>query len=100
MNKVPDVNWKRIKPNEQLVCEDVMPRDLRRLASEMVIQAFWDLYRVSVPIERKISAFLFLTDPDAFEMWADWAGTIYDDPYTILTRPRREIMKLLKARHA
>jgi len=64
----------------KLIDDNVLPSDLRRFASVMIIQAFTDL-RDRDPL-KQIDALLWLTDEYEFEFWSD-AADFNPDPYKL-----------------
>ena len=66
-----------------VICEDVMQKDLRQLATCVVLQALEDAKHAR-GIERKLDAALWLTGPD-ISWWCEWAGMPFADPFEILT---------------
>lgn len=95
VNVVPNINFDGLEPGELLVCSVVMKRDLRRLASAVILEAIRSLVKKGVSFEDQLDAFMFLTGPD-LEVWQDWAGMRYMDPYEVLTRPRQETIKIIR----
>lgn len=63
LTPVPDVSFDHVRPDEVLVCEDVLPVNLRRLAAATITQAIREL--TGRDLVRAIDAALWLTDNDA-----------------------------------
>jgi hypothetical protein len=76
-------NLDTLDPNEPLIFEDVPPANLRSLASAIVIQAIRDITTNKNTLSKKMKALAWLASPD-FEVWADWAGMPYLNPYKLL----------------
>jgi hypothetical protein len=91
-------DFERIQPGEQLISEDVAPASLRALAASVISQAWRELVNKGTDLEQQAEAFLFVTGP-SLEIWADWAGMEYPDPYMVLPR-LGEVKKTLRRRYA
>ena len=70
-----DINFDELDPNEPLICEDVMPRDLRALAAQVINQAVRDLIDKRKPPDQRIAALFWLAGPE-LQAWSDFADVV------------------------
>ena len=72
-----------MKQQPVIICEDVMTKDLRQLATVTILQALEDAKK-SRKIEQRLDAVLWLTGKDA-PWWLEWAGMSHSDVWKMLT---------------
>jgi hypothetical protein len=75
-----------MKQTPVTICEDVMPRDLRRLAAAVITTALRETKARKDPI-KALDACLWLTSQDA-GLWLDAADLPYGDPLQLLISGR------------
>jgi len=71
-----------MKQQPVIICEDVMTKDLRQLATVTILQALEDAKKAG-KIEQRLDAVLWLTGPDA-PWWCEWAGMPFADVWKML----------------
>lgn len=85
-------------PTEPLICEDVLPANLKQLSVMVCLQALKDLTGVGSgrkTLTKRLSAFAWLLGP-GFEAWRDFADFPYSDPFEILPNLRQVKQLLLR----
>lgn len=92
------IDFDHLTPGEPLICEDVQPVNLRRLASVVIEQAIRDLCaRKGNPLDR-LAVFLWLTGPE-FECWKVLAGADHLDLFGKVLPNLREVAKKARSQN-
>jgi hypothetical protein len=80
------IDMDTLTPGEPLICEDVQPVNIRRLAAQVINQAIRDLLHKPQYVKKEV--FLWMTSPE-FRVWADMAGADQLNVYQLLPNLRR-----------